>query len=422
MTEKINRSQADGPIHEQTEVQAGRESWLFLLVVSAVLVGLYVYALYLNPALREPPELLVLSGLMLLHMGLYWGMLWLPPYQNRSWIIYLAVQTLLATAIVLYTRNPAVVFGLYAPLIGLSVGVFRDRRLAAGAVVICLGLIAAAMVTLEGTESLVDSAIFIIPMVVFVIIYVVLFNRQVEARAQATALLEELEVAHQELASYAAQVEDLTVAAERQRMARELHDTLAQGLAGLILQLEAADAHLEQGRADRAREIVGQAMSRARATLVDARRAIDDLRRGPGVSTDLEEGIRVEAERFSRSTGIHCDLEIAIQSQVPELVGEHAQRIVAEALTNIARHAEADRVWVSAGDREGRLEIEVRDDGKGFAKEAGSTASGHYGVIGMRERARLAGGTMAIQSRTGEGTSIEVSLPLAQEVPEPDAA
>ena len=105
----------------------------------------------------------------------------------------------------------------------------------------------------------------------FVLVYVLLFMRQLHARA-------ELQEAHTQLAEYAQQVETLTLEAERQRMARELHDTLAQGLAGLVLQLEALEASLERGKTGQALQIVGQARERARTTLADARRAIDDLR------------------------------------------------------------------------------------------------------------------------------------------------
>jgi len=95
-------------------------------------------------------------------------------------------------------------------------------------------------------------------------------------------LLAELESANRQLTEYAARVEDLTIAAERQRMARELHDTLSQGLAGLILQLEAADAHLAADRPERARGILEQSMEKARGTLKEARQVIDDLRQPAG--------------------------------------------------------------------------------------------------------------------------------------------
>src|SRR5512141_2059623 len=95
-----------------------------------------------------------------------------------------------------------------------------------------------------------------------------------------------------QLTEYAAQVEDLTIANERQRIARELHDTLSQGLAGLILQLEAADAHLSNKNSEQAQTIVTNAMAQARVTLADARHAIDDLRQSS--RDDLDSALRLE--------------------------------------------------------------------------------------------------------------------------------
>ena len=246
----------------------------------------------------------------------------------------------------------------------------------------------------------------------FVVVYVVLYGRQVEARDRAQSLLRELETANTELAEYADRVEDLTLAAERQRMARELHDTLAQGVAGLILQLEAADSHLSGGRAERAQGIVQQAMARARATLAEARQVIGDLREQPSSSPDLASALREETERFTRATGISCELDLRLPDALPDTLCEHTVRVVAEALANVARHAQANHVWVGGVETEEWLEIEVRDDGVGFDPAAITTESGHYGLIGMRERARLAGGTLAIDSVPGTGTRLLLRLPL----------
>jgi NarL family two-component system sensor histidine kinase YdfH len=150
------------------------------------------------------------------------------------------------------------------------------------------------------------------PTTVFVIIFVWLFDRQNKAREEAQNALRDLDAAHRQLAEYAAQVEDLTLLNERQRMARELHDTLAQGLAGLILQLEAIDSHLSRGNTAKAQTITQQAMDRARSTLADARRAIDDLRSGEMPEVNLETALREETDRFTAASGIPCELSIVL--------------------------------------------------------------------------------------------------------------
>jgi NarL family two-component system sensor histidine kinase YdfH len=224
--------------------------------------------------------------------------------------------------------------------------------------------------------------------------------------------LGELETAHRQLTEYAARVEDLALVNERQRLARELHDTLAQGLAGLILQLEAVDKQFAHGRPERAQAIAAQAMQRARQTLADARRAIDGLRAGDPVN--LSEQVRAEAEHFTAATGLPCELELAVSTPLSASLQEHAYRAVAEGLTNVARHARARQAWVSVAEVAGELEIVIRDDGVGFEPGEASGRAGHYGLIGLSERARLAGGALEVASTPGGGATLTLRLPTGE--------
>jgi NarL family two-component system sensor histidine kinase YdfH len=251
---------------------------------------------------------------------------------------------------------------------------------------------------------------------VFVLIFVWLFHWQNRAREEAQTALRDLDAAHRQLAEYAAQVEDLTLVNERQRMARALHDTLSQGLAGLVLQLEAIDSHLSRGNTAKGQAITQQAMDRARSTLADARRAIDDLRSGDLAELDLETAVREEADRFTAATGISCDLAISLPTALAEEVRDNALRVVAEALTNVARYAQAQHVVVTIRPLDHTLDVEVRDDGMGF--DPAQVGAGHYGLIGLRERARLIGGTLNLESSPGQGTTLRVCLPLDSERPQ----
>jgi NarL family two-component system sensor histidine kinase YdfH len=249
---------------------------------------------------------------------------------------------------------------------------------------------------------------YALPAFVLVIGYAL---QQTRARTQMQRLLHELEQAHQQLAEDAIRIEELTRAAERQRMARELHDTLAQGLAGLILQLEAVKAHLVARREERALEIVTQAMGRARTSLATARSAIDDLRTVAMPSIDLRQALEEETLRFTAATGILCTTQFAPFSSIPLVLGESIRRSVAEGLLNIARHAQASQVWVCVTEHEQKLTIEVRDNGIGFDPEALSKP-GHYGMLGLRERARLLGGQLVVHTAPGEGTTLRFLLPV----------
>jgi len=383
-----------------------RDARFFFVIVTMVLVVVGVVEVNAIPTLHAPTRLIPFAALMTLHIILYWFSARFADTLRRT-LGYLAVQAVLVFILTRFPRDVASVMSLYPALLGIAVGMLHERRRVLLAVVVWLGLATLTLILHLGFSALPIWLLSAPPLTLFVVIYVVLYLRQVEARAQAQSLLHDLEAAHRELANYAARVEDLTLAAERQRMARELHDTLAQGVAGLILQLEAADSHLAQGRAERAQTIVQQAMTRARATLADARRAIGDLRAAPPAA-DLEDALRHEVARFTDATGIPCALDFALAAPLPEATAEHLLRIVAEGLTNIARHAQAARAWVNVGESDDGLTIEVGDDGVGFDPAAAFDQPGHYGLLGMRERARLAGGVLSVESASGAGTRVKI--------------
>lgn len=377
--------------------------------MTAVLVGMYIQTLYTTPDVREPARLIPFTGLMLVHVILHWYSYYLKMHPQLS-LPYLVFQGALVSALVAMSNNVGLSVGLYFALIGEAVGIVQDRRITVMAVVIYLGLTLYNIIPQLGWEGISAGALTVVPITVFIITYVLMYQRQLEARQRNESLLEELEVAHRHLSEYAVRVEDLTLAAERQRMARELHDTLAQGLAGLILQLEAAASHLADHNTARSAAILEQAMMRARQTLSEARQAIDDLRSERPASGDLSAAIHHQARRFTDATGIPCAVEADDLDGLPGNICEHIVRIVAESLTNVALHARAGAVTLSARRRDGRIELELKDDGAGFDADPNAAQKGHYGLIGMRERARLIGGNLSIQSSPGVGTIVRLSI------------
>jgi len=385
-----------------------REARVFFIIVTLALGGSAIMTFNAVPALRAPARLIPFVLLLMVHIALYW----LSPsfmLSPRRMVGFLVAQAILVFIITLFPRDLSMILSLYPALLGIAVGMQREKRRIVAVVIVWLCLATLNLILVLGFAVLPTWLVFAPPLTLFVVIYVVLYLRQVEARDHAQVLLRDLEAAHRELADYAARVEDLTLAAERQRMARELHDTLAQGVAGLVLQLEAADSHLAQGRAERAQSIVQQAMVRARATLADARRAIEDLRVVPSAA-GLEDALRHEVTRFTDATGIPCALDFALTGSLPEATAEHLLRIVAEGLTNIARHAQATHAWVNVAESDGGVTIEVGDDGVGFDPTVAFDQPGHYGLLGMRERTRLAGGMLVVESAPGAGTRVRTVL------------
>ena len=387
--------------------QVDRDPRLFMWILTFVVSAMYVVTLRNVPAVLETRTLVFFTVLTITHILLHWQLEKIST--NETWALwYIVIQGAIALAMSLIGSNIGIILALFMGLLGEAVGLFGLTRRGVLATVFYLILLAISLVQLSGWVSSGAMILSTLPMTIFVIIYVTLYMRQTDAREQAEKLAKELEDANHQLSEYAAQVEDLTIANERQRMARELHDTLSQGLAGIILQLEATEAHLDNQRIEKAQTIVTNAMTQARATLADARNAIDDLRQSS--LDDLDAELRLEISRFTDATGIPCNYHADRTPSLLDSVKEAIIRAVAEALTNVARHALASEVVVNLSLADDRLLVSVQDDGQGFDLQ--TIPTGHYGILGIRERVRLINGTVNIQSEAGKGTKLEVSIPL----------
>jgi two-component system NarL family sensor kinase len=204
---------------------------------------------------------------------------------------------------------------------------------------------------------------------------------------------------------------------ERNRLAREVHDTLAQELTGIALQLEAADALLEHSP-DRARARIRQALERTRESLAEARRSVLDLRAGPLERQALPAALEILGQRFTAETGTPVASQLALVGpRLPARVEEALYRIAQEALVNIRRHAQASAVRIELRQQGDHVQLIVADNGRGFDPEqtsapATSAQSHGFGLIGMQERARLLDGEMQISSCPGAGAQLMVSIPI----------
>ncbi len=393
-----------------TRFQNNPELWFFVFA-TLVFVIMYIWSLTITPSLKEPIRFILFTLLTIVHILLHWSLLVIGESDRWFWR-YIIIQGILALSITFLSQNIGMIFALFMALIGESIGSNFRRLWKFFALVYYSALSLLSYILLEGPEQSIWWFVGTLPMIIFVVLYVSLYTRETNARTQAQKLLAELEDANHQLSDYAAQVEVLTLKDERQRMARELHDTLAQGLAGLILQLEAADSHISSDHTQKAQTIIQQAMGRARTTLADARRAIGDLRDTQS-PTDLAEDIRAEADRFTHDTGIPCTLDFCVPEKLSNRTAENALRSISEGLINIARHADATQASVSMNCDDQHLEISINDNGVGFDPEESVGRSGHYGLLGMRERARISGGSLVIESDSSRGTALILELPLS---------
>ena len=194
---------------------------------------------------------------------------------------------------------------------------------------------------------------------------------------------------------------------ERNRLARELHDTLAQGLVAVLLQLETADALLQSAAPiHKARHQIAQALAMTRANLDEARRSVLDLRAAPLEGRTLAEALHHLADA-PHPFSLHVQISGAGQPLTPRLeIGLY--RIVQEALNNVRQHAQAANVTVQYSATPTAITLVIEDDGLGF--DPTQPRPNHFGLIGINERARLLGGTMSVQSAAGTGTRITVTV------------
>jgi signal transduction histidine kinase len=219
--------------------------------------------------------------------------------------------------------------------------------------------------------------------------------------------------ANAQLVNYAATLEELTVSRERNRMARELHDTLAHTLSGVAVQLETAKAYWDVDP-PAARSLLDKSLDTTRAGLVETRRALKALRASPLDDLGLAQALRqLAVETAARA---NLALQVAVPDQVAVLSPPAEQclyRVAQEAVANVAQHAQARTLTVrltAGSSSESPTVLLVQDDGIGFDADTAAPA-GHFGLAGIRERARLVGGELAVTSRQGQGTQVRLSIP-----------
>jgi signal transduction histidine kinase/ligand-binding sensor domain-containing protein len=204
------------------------------------------------------------------------------------------------------------------------------------------------------------------------------------------------------------------VLGERTRIAREIHDTLAQGFVAVSVQLELI-AQLMQSSAEVAREQLEYARGLVRNSLEEARTSIWELRSQAAAQEDLAARLLKMAEEVAARTGAGAKATMQVNGTYRPLdagVEREVLRIGREAVLNAVRHGEPGNILLRLSFDEGMLEMEIRDDGKGFAGMPPDGASGHYGITGMRERAEAIGGKLMVESQAGAGTRVRLHLPL----------
>ncbi len=213
---------------------------------------------------------------------------------------------------------------------------------------------------------------------------------------------------------------------ERNRLARDIHDTLAQGLAAITLQLETADA-LSSTRPARAQEAIHRALALARRNLEEARRSVIDMRAAPLQGQTLREALALLVKQAREESGVRISFRCSPSKHFPALADRletGIYRVAQEALANARAHAQAQHIQLKLVAGRDKLCLSVRDDGRGFdpdqvigheqARGQARQQEVHFGLLGMSERIKLLSGTLCISSEPGAGTCIVACVPIGK--------
>ena len=198
---------------------------------------------------------------------------------------------------------------------------------------------------------------------------------------------------------------------QRARIARELHDVLGGMLTSIKLDIQRISRRSDDAGI---KAIVGDLLQLTQESIDTVRSISEDLRPGGLDHLGLRSALEAELQRFSARTEIACQLVAeGFEAQLSPARATAVYRICQEALTNIARHAGASRVWIEGRSEDGAYRLTIEDDGRGMAQSGTRSDTPSFGLVSMRERAALAGGSLHIGSGRDGGVRVEVSLPLA---------
>lgn len=242
--------------------------------------------------------------------------------------------------------------------------------------------------------------------------------RQSDDRRHLQILYDELRQAHQELQNLHRRARETAVAEERNRLAREIHDSIAHYLTVVNLQLEAAEK-LGAEQPARADEQVRRARRLTRECLQEVRRSVAALRAASLEELSLPRALDKLVVEFAENTGIQAELEVALPEslQLPPETSLTLYRVAQEGLTNVQRHARARRVVLRLDGDDGDVALAIQDDGVGLSSEETSgeaKGTGGFGLLGLRERVELIGGRLTIGPADSTGCRLAVVVPIRE--------
>lgn len=395
----------------ETQTDAWEQwGWIWMVLYYAAILFTVILSFLQISQTAVRLRILGLSGGMALIHGVLL-LLWRqkPDLRERPFLTLPAIALIITCWFFLVRTTPI----FYFMLLGIFPSLYSLLALS-WAIVMTLILTALMLVTqLEGSDvstSWRDPALWYYVAIIFSgILLGVWINAVIRQSVQRRELIKQLETTQAELA---AAERRQGVMAERERLAREIHDTLAQGFTSIVMHLEAAEGALP-GRPDILRHHLDQARRTARSSLDQARQVVHDLRPDLLTRHSLPAALERVAGRWSQETGI--DATVTITGAVLDLhpdVDVTLLRATQEALANVRKHAGANQVQVTLSYMGDVVILDVQDDGAGIDEGATSPYAGGFGLQAMGERVTQLGGTVEVESEPGAGTTVAVSIPV----------
>lgn len=400
------------PGSERVE-RAGR--WSLVAIVAA---GVLITLPNLEGPWYAPPRMV----LLVLGAAFLAGFVYVGDAAERArgrWapIAYVVLQLALAAAMFAIPASQGA-FGMtwlvLMPLVGHAVFLFRLPGVILTGVAV-VALVTAHAVYIGGPGQILEVASGAALAVTFVALFSNVSRMEILARTRSDDLRRELEEAHARLAAYSVQASELAATRERNRMAREIHDSVGHHLTVMSVQLEAAEMVLDRDPED-ARRRIARAKELAREGLAEVRRSVGALRASPLDGRTLDAAVRA---LLSGDEPPPATLRVAgTPRELPDAAALTLYRAAQEGLTNARRHARARRVELELDYRpDEAVRLTVSDDGVGTetpreAAGAGGAEEGNgFGLLGLRERVQLAGGRMTVDSGPGKGFVLAVEVP-----------
>ncbi|MFJ4982155.1 sensor histidine kinase [Streptomyces coeruleorubidus] len=339
------------------------------------------------------------------------------PEGTTAGYVYFTLRTVLALA--LTWLNP--LFSIYAFLGYFEAGRLLPRRAARAGLVVTAVIMAGSqsggLPPTSLTNWLLFGGLFLLH-TVLVTVMTHLEAKEAEKVKERAETIKALETALAENAALHAQLvvqaREAGVADERRRLAAEIHDTIAQGLTGIIAQLQVVSSTADP---DLAREHLDRAQGLARQSLSEARRSVHNLSPAALEHHTLPEALKETVAEWSERTGVTARFTVTgTEEPLHEEVAATLLRIAQEALANTAKHADATRAGVTLSYMGDEVTLDIRDEGRGFDPLAvpPRTGSGGFGLDGMRARAQRIAGTLAVESEPSQGTAISARVPLVR--------